>query len=223
LDAVNQIYALRWVRLTIGNRLKSNDKYAAMQFVYIHGANATPASFNYLREHLGDGFPVSYESKNGFKSNLEMIYQQIHHFDQVVFIGHSLGGIYALHLASMMPDRVFRGITLSTPYGGYGMAVYARMLMPFNALLNDIGPSSWPIRELNNIENKWDWCNVVTTGGNIPWAIGPNDGVVTIDSMRHRKDIDLIAMDCNHYEVLQSYSTVEIVNDRINSVKRERR
>lgn len=193
-----------------------------MQFVYIHGANATPSSFNYLKERVGDGFFASYNSNEGFKSNLEMIYRQIILFEKIVFIGHSLGGIYAFHLANMMPDKVTHGITLSTPYGGHGMADYAKMFLPFNALLHDIGPSSWTIREMDKMQNRWNWCNVVTTNGNIPWALGPNDGVVTIESMKHRKDIDLIAMECNHYEILQNQATVEIIKDRISGKKSER-
>lgn len=192
-----------------------------MQLIYIHGANATPASFNYIRGCIGNGHLVSYDSKDGFKKNLDEIYNQISQFNEVVFIGHSLGGIYAFHLANMMPDKVSHGITLSTPYGGHELADYAKMFLPFNALLKDIGPSSWPIKELNNIENKWDWCNVVTTCGNIPWIIGPNDGVVTLESMKHRRDIDLIAMECNHYEVLQNQATVEIISTRIKNKKRE--
>lgn len=192
-----------------------------MQIVYIHGANATPASFNYLRERVGDGMCVSYNSRDGFKANLAMIHKELSSLNDMVLVCHSLGGIYALHLAEMLADRINQGISLSTPYGGHGMADYARMFMPFNPLLNDISPSSWPIRGSSKIEIKWPWCNVVTTGGNIPWAMGPNDGVVTIDSMKIRKDMDLIALDCNHYEVLQNPATVEIIRDRINGVKRE--
>ncbi len=192
-----------------------------MTLIYIHGANATPNSFNYIVDYLGEGVRTSYDSKDGFKANLEKLYQQIHMFDKIVFIGHSLGGIYAFHLANMIPTQVTHGITLSTPYGGYRMADYARIFIPFNALLNDIGPSSWPIKELDKLENRWNWCNIVTTSGNIPWFLGPNDGVVTIDSMKHRRDMDLIAMNCNHYDVLQNPATVEIIKDRINGIKRE--
>lgn len=193
-----------------------------MQIIYIHGANATPASFNYIKQYIGDGYLVSYDSQDGFKKNLAEMHEKIAQFNDIVFIGHSLGGIYAFHLANLMPRKIRQGITLSTPYGGHELADYAKMFLPFNALLKDIGPSSWPIKELGNIENKWVWCNVVTTCGNIPWTMGPNDGVVTLESMKHRRDIELIAMECNHYEVLQNPATIEIIANRLETKARER-
>lgn len=186
-----------------------------MQIVYIHGANATPDSFNYLRQNFSDGKCLSYDSDNGFKTNLEKMYEEISMLDNIVFIGHSLGGIYALHLANLMPEKIRKGITLSAPYGGHSMANYARFFFPFNKLLSDISPNSWPIKQIENIEIRWPWCNVVTILGNIPWLDGPNDGVITIESMKHRKDMTLIALNCNHYEVVQHPAIIEIIKKEI--------
>lgn len=186
-----------------------------MELIYIHGANASINSFNYLREHL-DGMCLSYDSNNGFKNNLEIMKNMISSFNDIVFVGHSLGGIYALHLAAAFPEKVILGVTLSTPYGGHPVADYARAFFPFNILLSDISPRSWAIRSLDDIEIKWPWINVVTTAGGIPWLNGPNDGVVTLESMKHRsKDMRLVAMSCNHYEIVQSSSTIEIIRNEI--------
>ena len=89
------------------------------------------------------------------------------------------------------------------------------MFFPFNTLLADISPRSWAIKSLDDIAIKWPWVNIVTTQGNIPWLQGPNDGVVTLESMKHRKDMRLIAMHCNHYEVVQGTSTLEIMRNEI--------
>lgn len=183
--------------------------------VYIHGANATINSFNYLRPILGDGKALAYESRVGFKNNLERLKYELADDDQITFIAHSLGGVYALHLANLMPDRIKSAVTMSTPYGGHYAALLAKMLMPFEQLLHDIGPSSWPMNSLNSIEVRWPWTNIVTTNGNVPWLHSPNDGVVTIESQKHRTDMELIEVNLNHYEVVVSPLAADIIKTKI--------
>ena len=78
-----------------------------MLLIYIHGANATSESFNYIRKHIGgNDFIINYDSRNGFQANLEDMADQIKDFKEIFFICHSLGGIYALHLANKFPDKV---------------------------------------------------------------------------------------------------------------------
>ena len=50
-----------------------------MKIVYIHGANATGDSFNYIRKNLrhNDEIVLEYDSANGFENNLEMMRQQL--------------------------------------------------------------------------------------------------------------------------------------------------
>ena len=59
------------------------------------------------------------------------------------------------------------------------------------------------------------WTQVVTTVGQSPWITEPNDGVVTLKSMRYRKDFDIVEMPLNHYEVVLSSQVVELILDRI--------
>jgi hypothetical protein len=47
--------------------------------------------------------------------------------------------------------------------------------------------------------------------------IEPNDGVVTIDSMRKHPDMELIDVELNHYEVVLSDQVVDIIKQRINT------
>lgn len=183
--------------------------------VYIHGANATINSFNYLRQLLGSGVALAYDSRNGFRNNLENMKAELEGYEDITFIAHSLGGVYALHLADQMPQRVQMGITMSTPYGGHYAAGLAKMLMPFEQLLHDIGPNSWPMDTLRSITLKWPWTNIVTTKGNVPWLYSPNDGVVTTESQKHRDDMELIEVDLNHYEVVISPLTAEIIRSKI--------
>jgi pimeloyl-ACP methyl ester carboxylesterase len=191
-----------------------------MHLVYIHGASATGESFNYIRSHI-TGLPeiiVEYNSSNGFDRNLADMKQQVQGVDRVLFVCHSLGGIYALHLAAEFRDQVVGAVTLSTPYGGAESADYAKYFLPFSRLLRDIGPSSAPITSSNAIKIQHPWLNIVTTRGDSPWIMQPNDGVVTVASMRHRSDMQFKEHYINHYEVVMSPAVVDIIRQFIKAV-----
>ena len=185
--------------------------------IYIHGANATPESFNHIRGNiLVKDMCLEYNSKNGFEENLASMAFQIRLIDKIFFVAHSLGGIYALHLANMFPDKVQGAVTLSTPYGGSKIANYAKYFLPFNQLMWDIGTRSAPMNKVNKINIRWPWCNIVTVGGNSPFMLESNDGVVTVASMRHlEKNMEMINLSVNHYEVVLSGQTIAIIKDRL--------
>jgi pimeloyl-ACP methyl ester carboxylesterase len=73
-----------------------------MLLVYIHGASATSESFNYIRKHVTghEDLVINYDSRNGFEKNLADMRYQLSNCHNVFFICHSLGGVYALHLAN---------------------------------------------------------------------------------------------------------------------------
>jgi pimeloyl-ACP methyl ester carboxylesterase len=182
--------------------------------VYIHGANATSESFNYIRSKIGDGIDVNYDSRNGFENNLKDMLAQLENIKNIFFVAHSLGGIYALHLANAIPKQVLGAVTISTPYGGAEVADYAQYFLPFSRLMRDIGPSSWAMRQADCIKIQHPWANIVTLKGQSPFIIAPNDGVVTIDSMRHHVDMELVEVYYNHYEVVLSDKTVRVIQER---------
>jgi pimeloyl-ACP methyl ester carboxylesterase len=191
-----------------------------MQLVYIHGASATSESFNYIRSKIGDGISVNYDSRNGFENNLENIKRELSPFKDIFFVAHSLGGIYSLHLANAMPKQVLGAVTLSTPYGGAEVADFAKYFLPFSRLMRDIGPSSWVMRQADKIKIQHPWTNVVTVQGQSPFMAEANDGVVTIASMKHHDDMELVEVDYNHYEVVLSDKIVNIIKERIKKFKK---
>jgi pimeloyl-ACP methyl ester carboxylesterase len=192
-----------------------------MKLVYIHGASATSESFNYIRSKIGGkDMIVNYDSRNGFENNLAAIKEQIGTTKDVFFVAHSLGGIYALHLANAIPNQVLGAVTLSTPYGGAEVAEFAKFFLPFSRLMRDIGPSSWAMKQADKIKIQHPWCNVVTVTGQSPFMAEANDGVVTIASMKHHADMELVEVDYNHYEVVLSDQTVSIIKERVNKFKK---
>ena len=191
-----------------------------MKIVYIHGASATGESFNYIRDHLNhnDDIVIEYSSKNGFEENLMQMKKILIDFDNMFFICHSLGGIYALHLANHFKDQVIGAVTLSTPYGGSTSADYAKYFLPFSRLLRDIGPNSRPMMLTNKLKVIPPWTNVVTVNGESPWMVEPNDGVVTIASMKYRNDMEFFEVRSNHYEVVINLSIVNLIKQKIKQV-----
>lgn len=186
-------------------------------FVYLHGARATSASFNYIRQHLDTYLPdrndvlLDYSSNSSFNDNLASLQEQLEPLSNLFFVGHSLGGVYALYLSKKLSDKTIGGITLSTPYGGSTEAYFLRVLLPFSPLMNDITPTSSIMRGARNMIPAKPWLNVVTTGGASALIMSRNDGVVTVDSMTANKHISTEILEANHYEVLLSKSTISII------------
>jgi pimeloyl-ACP methyl ester carboxylesterase len=186
-----------------------------MTLVYIHGASATSDSFNYIRSKLGEGIDINYDSRNGFENNLAEIIEHLKPVKDIAFVAHSLGGIYSLHVANAMPEQVRGAVTLSTPYGGAEVADYAKYFLPFSRLMRDIGPNSWAFKQASKIKIQHPWTNIVTVKGQSPFMLAHNDGVVTVASQKHHEDMELVEVDCNHYEVVLSDEVVGIIKERV--------
>jgi len=185
-----------------------------MNLVYIHGANATSESFNYIRNKIGSGIDINYDSRNGFENNLKDMLSHLKDVKDIAFVAHSLGGIYSLHIANAIPNQVLGAVTISTPYGGAEVADYAKYFLPFSRLMRDIGPSSWVMKQANKIKIQHPWTNIVTVKGQSAFMTEPNDGVVSIASQRYHADMELIEIEYNHYEVVLSEQAITIIQER---------
>ena len=191
-----------------------------MTLVYIHGASATSESFNYIRSKLGNGIDINYDSRNGFENNLNEMIEQLKDVEDIAFVAHSLGGVYSLHIANSMPKQVKGAVTLSTPYGGAEVAEVVKFFLPFSRLMRDIGPSSWAMKQANNIKIQHPWTNIVTVKGQSPFMAEHNDGVVTIASQKYHEDMELIEVDYNHYEVVLADPVIKIIKERVKKFKK---
>ena len=182
-----------------------------MNLVYIHGNHATADSFNFIRSKLPghNDILLEYDSAHGFYANHAAMLERLGGVGEVFFIAHSLGGIHALHLAHELGGQVLGGVTMSTPYGGSEAAEMVSCLLPFSQVLRDIRPRSAPIVDGKRIALSVPWTNLVSTAGASPFMLAANDGVVTHDSMRHRGDIRLVDISCNHFEIVLNQQALE--------------
>ncbi|BCG50246.1 hypothetical protein [Ralstonia phage RP13] len=133
---------------------------------------------------------------------------------KIVFVGHSLGGVYAAWLYTKMKDRVVGAISLATPYGGSEAAMWLNTIKPAQ-IYKDIVPYSQAIRGLTKHEFPEWWTIVVTTRGHSHLMYMQNDGVVTHESMTTLKGGSVVEVPYNHHEVLCADEVVDIINSAV--------
>lgn len=189
-------------------------------YVFIHGANQSRICWNYIIRELElsdsehDYTHIEYTSIESFNDNIDSMSTIIDTIpDGSCFVGHSLGGIYAMHLYKNYPKKFAQAITISTPFGGSGAADYLRYMSPQTRLFKDIGRKSIPVTTALEVKIDIPWTQLVTVRGNSPWLRSRNDGIVTERSMRIRQDLNYIEVLANHYEVLVHDQVINIIKD----------
>ena len=212
-----------YLRNLFANNTEEKRTTDDINVIWLHGANQSSLSFEYIRHKTN--FPneifINYTSMNRFQDNLEMIVDQVKGKGPHFVIGHSMGGLYALHLTHHV--RVVGGVSISTPFRGSSTADWAKYIVPSYPLFKDIGRKSDPIKQANEIVLDIPWTQIVSTAGSVPYHNGPNDGVCTIASMKHRTDMTHIDVPHTHYEVMCSDRVAEIASTCYSRVLEARR
>ena len=182
--------------------------------IWIHGANQTSLSFEYIRQrtNFANEILINYSSMNRFYDNLDEITEQCQNKGPHFVVGHSMGGLYALHLTKYL--RIAGGVSISTPFRGSSTADWAKYVVPSYPLFKDVGRKSEVIKQANAIELTVPWTQIVTTTGSVPYHNGPNDGVCTVASMQHRPDMDHIEVEHTHYETMCSVHVADIIKHK---------
>lgn len=198
-----------------------------MRIVYIHGATATERTFGYIQKHINAKNPIylNYNSKDAtagenLKFLKETLREQMRPNDKLFYIMHSLGGIYGIYLQEEFAYNSTSAVSLATPFSGSEVAQWARWFAPQYQLFSDIVPSSSFITESRKIKISIPWKQVITTTGDVPLIAGKNDGVVTMESMMSRDDVDYYAIDRNHYEIVQSKRAVSLISDCLKGIRK---
>jgi pimeloyl-ACP methyl ester carboxylesterase len=204
---------MKWFNSYFNKETESQDENCTT-VVWIHGANQSSLSFEYLRHQCNfkKEYLINYSSSNKFYDNLNQMIQELGEFEKIFTIGHSMGGLYSIHLTQKLP--VIGGVSISTPFEGSYVADWARYLAPSYPLFKDVGRRSQPVTEAQKIKLEIPWTQVVSTSGSVPYIGSKNDGVVTIQSMISRNDIEYIHVDHNHYEVMCSSQVADIVKSK---------
>lgn len=207
---------MKWLDTFYRKDIKIQEKLPTV--VWIHGANQTSLSFEYLREkcNFSKEHCANYSSSNNFYYNLEKITEELQDIDTVFVIGHSMGGLYGIHLTQKI--NVVGGVSISTPFGGSLTADWAKYLIPTYPLFRDVGRRSMPVVEASKIKLDIHWTQIISTVGSVPYHFGQNDGVVTIESMNCRNDVIKIELPYNHYEIISNPQVADILKNEYQTI-----
>ena len=184
-----------------------------MKVVFIHGAWSSPKSFTYIVDQLNltNHILLSYDTKLPFQQNLHNLHNQLVDCTSIFFVAHSLGGIYAAHLAD---KRCLGGVTIATPYGGIESSALFRVLYPTQPVFKTLLPNSTELRYCQQTALP-NWTQLVCLGPGIPWISEPNDGVVTVQSQRALNSIQQLETANTHHDVLQDLNTCWIIKEKL--------
>lgn len=181
-----------------------------MDIVLIHGANASKISWNWIGSNLTNSHRLTWGMMVHPANNLRQMSELLP--EKCIVVGHSMGGLYAWHLANQNPEKVVAGISIATPWGGSIQAGFWKMFnfnIPWLQMLSRMEP--WTA-ETRLTEAPVSWTNVVCTHGFDLFGVGENDGVVTVESQRELYGpAREIVLDYGHNEVLQSPELLEII------------
>jgi hypothetical protein len=189
--------------------------------VLIHGANATSLTFAHIRSCLPNYnyINIDYSPYGGFYNNLDEMVNKIKDVGPVYIVGHSFGGIYAMHLAQQV--SAIGGSTVATPFGGSKHARWAKLLAPSYLIFQEVGCKSKPILEAQSFGLNGDWINLVGEAGSVPWIAGGNDGVLTHESMTCRSDMTTRFINSNHSEIVCHADAVAAIGNHIDLITKK--
>jgi pimeloyl-ACP methyl ester carboxylesterase len=179
------------------------------QIVYLHGLNCSPTIFSHLHHQLPEHEPlfIEYDSFQSVEDSYKSVLSQIKH-KKVSVIGHSLGGVIGMLLASRDNGiTVEKLATISSPFGGSKAAMGARILFPRFKVFKDIDPKSEIINEVSKAKISHH-LSIISTGGSLPIMFDDNDSVVSVTSQRASQTKMKIEVESNHFEAVQNVETL---------------
>ncbi len=189
-----------------------------MKILYIHGANASELSFEFIRQQLPThtGLCANYSVDTPIAENIQNIQKLcLDNFgsDPFSIIAHSMGGLIALTLINNKKLNIEKLLTLATPFNGHRFAEFLKWVFPTYRLYDDISPSCDFIKEIQRMRFNIPIQSIVSLSGYNPVFRQPNDGVVTLESQLALRDTEFFEIDLCHFEILLSKTVVNKIED----------
>lgn len=184
-----------------------------MKVILIHGANATKVCWNWIGSKISKQDRFEWNMMSDPEENLLAMEEKL--TEPSIVVGHSMGGLYAWHLAQRNPKLVVEGISVATPWGGIIQADIWKLFnfsTPWLRMVSRLEP--WTT-ECRLLEPPVKWTNVVCTHGFSLLGLGANDGVVTVSSqLELSQPWAKVELDYGHNEVLQSQELLDLILQR---------
>jgi pimeloyl-ACP methyl ester carboxylesterase len=171
------------------------------RLAFIHGLNSSYRSFAFLVHQLELSRPIliNYNSHGRVENSINDILKFLPKNEELILIGHSLGGLIAALITTRKLVNVSRLVTISAPIAGSKIAGYARWIASIPSL-NDIAPNAPVIRELISSEITVPTLSIVSAGGGLPGA--PNDGIISVASQKAIRNAKHLEIKANHFEIM---------------------
>ena len=187
-----------------------------MKILAIHGAWSSSISFNYIKSKTKSRNWKTIDYHHEFDSWSDIINKSTNHIHEpYIAIGHSLGGMIALHSAK---DPYCKGIiTVASPLAGLDLNLIQQYLAR-STLLSKITKNSKEICEIHNFDYKVPVLHLIATVGYNPFIYEHNDGVLPLKVQTGWTCGEIAEIPVNHYEILQSDATVSAIQTFIKSV-----
>lgn len=179
----------------------------------IHGFNSTSRSFGYIERELPKGkyTLVSYDSHQPLLQSIAEVKKQFPKDEDVILIGHSLGGVLATLIAAEKDSRVKKLLTISSPLGGSSTARAFSWLPGSPRLLRDISQNSDYIKRIAKMKLDIDTTCIISISGHLNLSIEQNDSVVSIESQMALKFGKKVKINASHFEVLLHPETTSVI------------
>jgi triacylglycerol esterase/lipase EstA (alpha/beta hydrolase family) len=177
----------------------------------IHGAYATPATFNYLKYKLGKGYKWTFLDYRNVSCGVQNIVNNVENLDEPYHvIGHSMGGLIGLKLLER--PWVKSLTTISSPINGIELTWFQQYLTK-DSFLPEITEYSEFIRNLKLTDNIKPIQHIVSMTGYSPFMWKPNDGVITIWSQIQKSQGPIHEVKANHIEIMLIDETRQLLTD----------
>lgn len=175
-----------------------------MKILFIHGANSTRRTFNYMRQRLDKHNPLffEYDTHNPCAENIKIAQLAVDVLKPDVIVGHSLGGIIATYIKT---DA--KKVTIATPFGGSALANWFPM---YSQLMRDVATTSPLIRGLRGKTVDGERFLAVVANG-----LDGNgfDGVISTRSQMALTGPQYLVVDLNHFEVMVDDEIITAINN----------
>lgn len=176
--------------------------------VWVHGAFSTGRCFNYLRGFVDEPALIfEYSERVPLRTNVAKLETLIGQNEVTGIVGHSLGGLFS---AIMNKRYGIRGVAISSPLGGFGIA----NILPMFQVMKDTSPlTSAILHEISSAQYGEDFLSICSS------QKGKNsDGVVPLSSQTSLSGDVKKFLDINHFEVLLEPLVGEYIRDHFDNL-----
>lgn len=182
-----------------------------MRIWYIHGANATPASFAFVKSMMPEheAIDIVYSANDPIQRTIDSLALRL--TEPTHIIAHSLGGNIAVALSQMKPLLVQSVTTMGTPFGGSETAAKLRFLYPLSVFLKNIASGNETMAGIRAAGAVVPTLKIITTSGANPFDSKPSDGVVSVESQEDLRNTTDMYVPFNHFEVLLDTTVIKAI------------